>query len=299
LADARFAVRTVTLQSVNDVEGKTIRFEAKGSDLTHPGWKVLVEQDQSEEKEEAKSPNPVPILSPEANLTADSGRLLEKKTKAPKRYTEASLVKELERKGIGRPSTYASIMENIIHSKNYIAIGKTRFLNPTEKGEVVIDTLSGQFSFLDYTFTKLMESQLDLIARGEGSYITVVSECHSQLTGELAQLSTSSKPKHPCPECGKPMSQRKKGKSVFWGCSGYPECKQTLPDNKGVPGERTAAKPELSEHLCPECDSPLIHRVKQGKKGFNFWGCSGFPKCKTTFENKDGEPAIDVEKESA
>ncbi|WP_241087315.1 type I DNA topoisomerase [Candidatus Vondammii sp. HM_W22] len=349
LAEAEYAVRTALLQAQEPIDGRVIQFEAKGRKLTSPGWKALVEQDQSEEKEKEKTPNPVPKLEAGNGLTANAGRLLTKKTKAPKRFTEASLIKELEKRGIGRPSTYAAIMENIIHSKNYITVDKSRFLVPTDKAALVIDSLRGHFGFLDYEFTRSMEADLDQVAIGQASYKKVVSECHSQLVGEVEEFTCSVAPKYPCLECGKPMLKRKgkpdkatKKKTYFWGCSAYPECNHslpddngqpgiralkkppvlsdhkcpdcsgplvkrngqkgvfwgcsafpkcdlTLPDDNGVPGKRVAkAVPVLSEHKCPDCSKPLVHRVKKGAGAFDFWGCSGYPVCETTMNNKDG-----------
>lgn len=86
----------------------------------------------------------------------------------------------------------------------------------------------------------------------------------------------------PCPVCEAPMHRKKGDKGFFWGCSGYKEgCKTTLPDDKGKPGKR----PEVSAHRCPECNKPLIHRKKLGKSGFDFWGCTGYPDCKKTYQS--------------
>lgn len=289
LADARYAVRTVRLQGTQSVEGKNVEFEAKGRTLTYSGWLKLVAGDQTEdEAENAKEPvNPIPFLEAGQRLDVARGKLLEKKTKPPTRFTEATLVKKLESEGIGRPATYAAIMDNIV-SRAYVRVEK-KYLVPTPTGELVVDALVGKFGFIDLGFTREVEEDLDRIAQGQAAYRGVVRKVHEQLQRELATMEVSATPKHPCPECGKPL-RRIKGKSGhFWGCSGHPDCSVTLPDEGGKPGQR---KPqEVSTFACGECGKPLIHRTKPGKGGYDFWGCSGFKEgCKTTYENKNGKP---------
>lgn len=211
----------------------------------------------------------------------------EKKTAPPKRYTEATLVKKLESEGIGRPATYAAIMENIV-SRGYVKTEK-KFLSPTSTGELIVDCLSGKFEFLDLGFTKDVEEDLDRIAQGEAAYKAVISKVYEQLRNELSTLQLSVTPKHSCPECGKAL-RRIKGKSgFFWGCSGYPDCSVSLPDANGEPGQRKSQ--EVSEYACKACGKPLVHRFKKGKAGYDFWGCSGFKDgCKSSYKNKNGAP---------
>jgi len=290
LADARYAVRTARLEAVEPVGGRKVEFEAKGRTLTYPGWLKLTAGDQTEEDEgEAEPTNPIPMLDAGQSLDADSGKLLEKKTKPPARYTEASLVKKLEAEGIGRPSTYAAIMDNIV-SRGYVRVEK-KFMVPTETGETVVDAMVGRFEFMELGFTRELESELDRIAKGEAGYKSVVAKLHGGLQSEIASLQATAAPKFPCPECGKPL-RRIPGKSGhFWGCTGHPDCSVTLPDEAGKPGQR---KPlELSAFACPKCGKPLVHRVKKGKGGYDFWGCSGFRDgCKASYDNKNGSPDL-------
>jgi DNA topoisomerase-1 len=290
LADARYAVRTVRLRASQPVNGKKIEFEGKGRTLTYSGWLKLVANDQTEDSDDAKEPtNPIPLLKAGQEIDATSGKLLEKKTKPPSRYTEATLVKKLESEGIGRPATYAAILDNIV-TRAYVKVEK-KFLAPTPTGELVVDSLVGKFAFMDLGFTRDVEADLDKIAQGEAGYKTVIGNVHEQLQRELATMEVIGTPKHPCPECGKPL-RRIKGKSGhFWGCSGHPDCSVTLPDEGGKPGQR---KPqETSAYVCQKCGKPLIHRIKTGKGGFDFWGCSGFKEgCKTSYENKNGIPVF-------
>ncbi len=182
LADAVFAVRTVRLSAPMD--GKVAEFEARGRTMTDPGWKVVLFEDETADDTEAEPANPVPPLAVGESITALDGRLLTKKTKPPTRFSEASLVKELENRGIGRPATFASIVETILR-REYVRIEK-RQLVPTPLGEKAIALLAGVFSFTDYDFTKDMESYLDAIAGGKAKYRDVLTKAHERLQQELS-----------------------------------------------------------------------------------------------------------------
>ena len=266
-------------------------FEGRGRTLIDAGWLKLVASDQTEESKEAEASNPVPKLTEGLKLEPSAGRLLEKKTKPPGRYTEASLVKKLESEGIGRPATYAAIMDNII-SRGYVRTEKKHLL-PTPTGQTVVAALTGQFSFVELGYTRNVEASLDLIANGGSTYGAVVQDLYATLQEEMQGLKVASttNPAHPCPTCGKALRRMKGGSGFFWGCTGYPDCKTTLPDTKGKPGARKEVS--LSEHACPACGKPLIHRQKKGKGGYDFWGCSGFKDgCRQSFPNKGGTPQI-------
>lgn len=231
LEDAVYAVRV--LQLATDLDGKQALFEAKGRTLLSQGWKILMADDAAtEDAEEAAEPeNPVPAMKPGTKATALTGTVLIKKTKPAARFTEASLVRELEKRGIGRPSTYAAILDTIM-ARSYVKTEK-RFLVPTPVGVMVVDGLCGNFSFVDYEFTRTMEQALDDIAAGKADYRTVISEAHARLERELQAFTKATG--RTCPKCGKPMVHRVKkpgkdgkGGYDFWGCTGWPECKETL-----------------------------------------------------------------------
>ncbi len=299
LADARYDVRKATLRAQDPVDGKTVRFEATGRTLTYKGWLELLEDDTAEEKEEddeeqEAANNPVPRLEAGQVLTVHQGKLLAKATKAPPRYTEATLVKALEAEGVGRPATYAAIMDNIT-GRSYVEPAG-RFLQPTAIGELVVDSLVGNFEFIQLGFTKDLEDDLDRIATGKAAYRAVIQKLYLKLKEEIEaqQVKVPTKVKEvevfPCPECGKDLRRIPKGANgPFWGCSAHPECSVTLPDNNGKPGQRKVV--ELSSFACAKCGKPLIHREKKGKGGFDFWGCSGFKDgCKTAYPNIKGKP---------
>lgn len=297
LESAQYAVRSARLRAFATFRDTPLEFVAEGKTLTNPGWTALFADDsQSDDDKEPLAKNPVPQLQEGAQLTAIDGGVLSKKTRAPSRFTEASLINELERRGIGRPSTYAAIIDNI-SSRGYIGHDSAgKYLVPTETGKLIVDALvKGRFSFIEYEFTRDMESLLDRIAQGKATYKEIVSEVYQRLERELAGLSSFIKPKHPCPECGKALSRRKGAKGFFWGCAGYPDCNVILPDAAGKPGQPKPKAP-VSDFNCPDCGKPLIRRKKAGtggKKGYDFFGCSGFPKCDAKFNAANGKPVFD------
>lgn len=281
LADARFAVRTVRLESEITAEGKSVEFEGRGRTLIYGGWLKLVAGDQTQEEESKEPENAIPACAPGDSLDVERGQLLEKYTKAPSRYTQATLIHKLESEGIGRPATYAGIMDNIV-TRAYVKTEK-KFLIPTTTGELIVDSLVGKFAFIDLGYTRDIEKELDRVAKGEASYKAVVTQVHEQLLKELAAHQATTSPKYPCPACAKPL-RRIQGKSgFFWGCSGHPTCSLLLADKGG--------EPELVQHKCQKCSRTLVHRTKKGKNGYDFWGCSGFKEgCITSYENKKGAP---------
>lgn len=232
LEDAVYAVRV--LQLTADLDGKQALFEAKGRTLLSQGWKVLTTGDAAMEDasgedtgDSAEQENPVPAMKPGTRPTALAGTMLTKKTKPAPRFTEASLIRELEKRGIGRPSTYAAILDTVMN-RGYVKTEK-RFLAPTPVGVIVVDALQGNFSFVEYEFTRSMEQALDDIAAGKAEYRTVISEAHARLERELQAFAKSTD--KVCSKCGKAMVRRMKkpgkdgkGGYDFWGCSGYPGC---------------------------------------------------------------------------
>ncbi|MBS1943322.1 MAG: type I DNA topoisomerase [Bacteroidetes bacterium] len=291
LADAVYDTRTAIL--TGEAEGRAVRFKAQGATVREPGWLTLLAGEASEDEEgEGRGPlaNPVPHLSAGQALTADSGELLRLRTRAPKRYTKASLIEKLEAEGIGRPATYAAIMGNI-ERRGYVG-EKQRFLHPSETAYFIVDQLRKGFAFIQVDFTREVEAELDKIAAGTATYLPTVTASHQRLLDELAALESataSEASRFPCPACGKAM-RRIKGKSdFFWGCSGYPDCSETRPDDNGQPGE--PKPPPSSAHNCPSCGKALVRRTKKGKDGYDFWGCSGYRDgCRASFPNKRNKP---------
>ena len=297
LEDAVYATTKAVLES--EVDGKKVVFEAKGRRLTSPGWRLILGDDQTEDPDkEAEPDNEIPKLREGSEVVAMAGEVKTKKTNPPARYTQASLVRDLEKRGIGRPSTYAAIMDGI-SSREYISENKKRQLESTPLGEKLISCLVGNFGFVNYEFTKNMEEQLDEIAGGKNEYLTVMREADAVLKEELgAYLKAAG---IGCPDCGglvehwEGLSKKTNQPYNFWACSNK-ECKAIFEDNKGKLGPKQEKKEPapLSDHNCPDCGRPLRHVVKEGEGGWNFWGCSGFKDekkpCKSVFNDDDGKP---------
>ena len=229
LEDAVYAVRTLQLGA--DMDGKQALFEAKGRTLLSQGWKILADQedgtDEGSEEGEKEPHNPVPTMKPGTKATALTGTVATKKTKPASRFTEASLIRELEKRGIGRPSTYAAIIDTI-SSRKYVTTEK-RFLVPTPLGEKIVSGLCGHFAFIEYDFTRNMEQSLDDIAEGKAEYRAVIASAYDRLSREVQEFAKATG--KICKKCSKPMVHRVKkpgkdgkGGYDFWGCSGWPEC---------------------------------------------------------------------------
>lgn len=290
LADAVYDVRVAKLESVDPLDGQAMQFEGRGRKLHFAGWKALTEKDSASEEED-QADNPVPQLSAGSVLHVEKGEVQEKKTQPPARYTEASLVKDLESKEIGRPSTYASIMGNL-HDRGYYTIEKKK-IQCAPFGERTFDIMAGQFSFLEYDYTRDMEAQLDAIACGKQSYLNVVKKVHDDLSRELSGLKApNGATAHACPECGKPLRRIKGPKGPFWGCSGYPECKTTFehdakadsPVLNGTKKASSSSSPKVAGPACPNCGKQTVQRMAKAgpNAGKPFWGCSSYPECKGT-----------------
>ena len=166
---------------------------------------------------------------------------------------------------------------------------------PTPLGVQVVDALVNAFSFVDYAFTKEMEQALDDIASGKTKYQQVVATAFNRLMDEVTRFDSA----HAvlCPECQSPKLRhivKEDTKNVrgydFFAC---PDCEATFPNVDGKPGpKQDRKKPELSEYKCGECGKPLVRRMgtTQNGKPYDFFGCSGFPKCKAKYEVKDSKP---------
>jgi DNA topoisomerase-1 len=218
-------------------------------------------------------------------------------TQPPPRYNEASLVKALEKEGIGRPSTYATIIHKITsEERGYIEVKDRRFF-ATKIGKDVTDLLIEHFpKVMDLKFTSQMEEELDQIETKQTQYNQVLNE----FWGPFSEALKTAEDKMPslrggvetgemCPQCGKPLVRNysKKTHRYFVGCSGFKEgCKYIKPEE----GEEARPQPVETEHKCPTCGKPMLERM--GRSGA-FLGCSGYPECKTTMNfDAEGKPVL-------
>ncbi len=188
-----------------------------------------------------------------------------------------------EAKGIGTEATRAKVLETLKERK-YLAVEKKAIVS-TPLGREIIGLTPNELK--DPVTTAEWEARLEAIADGKEQLDVFLKEQCAILPELLKAILGDSKTAFPCPNCGAPLLRRKsvKDKSWFWGCSAYPSCTTTLPDDNGKPGKRGA---QLTEFKCPGCQKPL-HKLK-GAKG-EFFGCSGYPECKKTFPvGADGKP---------
>jgi DNA topoisomerase-1 len=199
-------------------------------------------------------------------------------TQPPPRFTEASLVRELEKQGIGRPSTYAPTISTLLR-RNYVR-RERRAMRPTDLGAVVCDLLVEHFPReMDVSFTSTMEEALDAVEEGKRDWRTILEEFYGQFSRDLARAREGMEPAsdhvvegEECPECGKPMVMKYSRKGDrFLGCSGFPECKSTR--SLGPGGE--AAETEFK---CSKCGAPMLQRT--GRRGRPYLSCSAYPECR-------------------
>lgn len=248
-------------------------FKANGSELLFDGFRRLY---NTTDDEGAKL---LPSLEKDEKLKVESLKGEQSFTQPPARYTEASLVKELEDKDIGRPSTYAPIVSTLTERK-YVGREK-KALKPTELGFLVNDLMEEYFKdIVDAGFTANMENRLDDVEVGSQKWKNLISEFYGPFKKEL-DVADSAIEKivvedvptgELCELCGKPMVIKAGRFGDFIACSGYPECKNTKPIIKTI-GVK-----------CPNCGKDIVAR--KSKRGRLFYGCSGYPDCKTVFWNK-------------
>ncbi|MCW8908207.1 MAG: type I DNA topoisomerase, partial [Sedimenticola sp.] len=257
-------------------------FRANGSTIANAGFMAVYMESVDDAKKGDSDEKLLPPLEEGEQITLDKLRPEQHFTEPPPRYSEASLVKALEEHGIGRPSTYASIISTL-QDREYVQLEKKRFY-PTDVGRVVNKFLTRYFTqYVDYDFTAKLEDQLDAISRGEQEWIPLLRQFwapfkeridHTQENVKRSDV-THEALDEACPSCGKPLSIRLGRHGRFIGCTNYPECDYTR-DLNGDSSEKET--PEVVEgRKCPECESDLV--IKRGKYG-KFIGCSSYPKCR-------------------
>ncbi len=260
--------------------GTAYLFRAQGATLKFKGFMaVYVEGREDEAEDEAESQVP-PLKEGEvlALLGLDPKQHF---TQPPPRFTEASLIKMLEELGIGRPSTYASILGTIINDRGYVR-RERRTLFPTELGMTVTDKLKPYFpEIMDVEFTAQMEDSLDKIEDGEQKWVDTVRAFYERFKPDLKRAErempnekAGEETDEICPECGKPLLARRGRFGKFLACSAYPECRYT----RNI-GDSERAEDEPTDEICPSCSKPMV--IKHGRYG-KFIACSGYPECKTT-----------------
>jgi len=253
---------------------------ATGSTLIKPGFMAVYQEGSDEKKAEDEPAEALlpPMLKGEY-IDLRGIRKEQHFTEPPPRYSEASLVKTLEAYGIGRPSTYASIISTLVQ-REYVTLDKRRF-TPADVGRVVNKFLSLHFEkYVDYDFTARMEDDLDAVARGEKEWKPLLTDFWAQFKTQLDEKEHVDRPgveilQEICPKCGQKLSKRLGRNGYFIGCLGYPECDYTR--NVDDDGNGSNAPEIVEGRVCPKCNSPLV--IKRGRYG-RFIGCSNYPNCK-------------------
>jgi DNA topoisomerase-1 len=282
LAEAVMECTAANSTTANPFTGaKRCTLRAAGTVIRFPGFmKLYIEglDDQDEEKEGL-----LPPMQEGDDLKLHELFSEQHFTQPPPRYTEATLVKTLEEYGIGRPSTYASIMNTLVERK-YARLDKRRFF-PEDVGMVVNDLLVAHFSrYVDYNFTAGLEEELDQVSRGEKQWKPLLREFWEpfitllkQKEGEVKKDDlTTTELDEACPECGKPLAIKLGKRGKFIACTGFKEgCTYTRNLESDNNGEQ--AEPVLSEEKCEKCGQAML--IKDGRYG-KYLACSGYPACK-------------------
>jgi DNA topoisomerase-1 len=266
-----------------DITAARCVFRAQGQTVKFRGFTaVYVESREDEEADEEEGTERVlPPLEEGERLARLALEPKQHFTQPPPRYTEAALIKTLEELGIGRPSTYASILSTIVNDRGYVH-RERRTLFPTDLGIEVTDLLEPFFSdIMDVKFTAQMEDHLDKVEEGERTWVDTVQEFYGPFQRDLAaarkkmrNVKKGEETGEACPECGEPLLERWGRNGKFIGCSAYPECKYTRNLDGSGRGED-----EPTGEACPTCGKPLV--IRDGRFG-RFIACSGYPECKTT-----------------
>jgi len=265
-----------------EIEVNKYGFLAEGLKVVKPGFGNVYNVNLKETE--------LPGLKESDQLDLKELQIDAKETKPLARYNESSLVKELEKQGIGRPSTYAAIISTI-QARNYVEKIE-KYFHPTEIGIVVNDILVEHFpDIVDYQFTAAVESDLDSIALGKKKWVKVIDDFYKPFEKNLIEKSksikkqdTQEKMAEKCPDCGNGLVKKFGRFGKFIACSNYPDCKYSRPiKNQKKQNQLTAQEKVLADKAlkeipnCEKCKSKMV--VKKGRFGI-FLGCSGFPKCK-------------------
>ncbi len=271
---------TINTVGANLQAGEGNIFRANGSTIVDPGFMAVYQEgvDDTPAEDDEK------LLPPMEE--GDTVKLLKIRpeqhfTEPPPRFNEATLVKTLEEHGIGRPSTYASIISTL-QNREYVEMDKRRFM-PTDVGRVVNGFLTKYFTdYVDYDFTAKLENDLDAVARGEKDWVPLMKDFWRPFKDKVEHTDknvdrrdvTHEKIEEKCPKCGGELSIRLGRRGRFIGCMSYPECDYARNLN-GDDDEKDAEI--IKDRKCPECEHDLV--IKHGRYG-KFIGCSNYPNCK-------------------
>jgi DNA topoisomerase I len=272
-----------------DIDRGRAQLRATGQVMKFAGYtKVyeVAETDDAKAEAAESADRLLPPLEVGDAITLESVRPEQHFTQPPPRFSEASLVKELEERGIGRPSTYASIMSTIV-DRGYVEKREARFF-PTELGILVNGLLVESFpEIVSSDFTAQMESNLDRVEDGQEDWRKLLGTFYTPFKDELEKARTEMRDvkreeiatEWVCEKCGKPMVIKWGRNGSFLACSGYPECRTTMEVVKNLDGTWEKVPPQTTDEVCETCGAPMT--VKRGRFG-SFLACTKYPECKTT-----------------
>ncbi len=296
---ARYQTTTATIladKGVLEAKGRVVLFDGHtcmqlGKKKKEEAENDAKEGDELQNKKGKDKEQILPAIAEGDDLLKKELNATQHFTTPPPRYSEASLVRALEKEGIGRPSTYAPIVQTI-QDRGYVRLEKRSF-HATELGIAVTELLLASFEdIMDLAFTAKMESDLDKVEEGEAVWYKIIddffkpfTEKLDKATKEVEALKGRSAPNaEKCPLCGADMVVRYSARGAFLGCSKYPECNGLM----AMPGEEQEQTDELEPVSCPKCGNPMI---KKSSRYGEFLACSSYPACNQTLPlGKDGKP---------
>jgi len=286
MAGARFHDTTASIACAHT------QWKAKGERLLFAGFLAAMPRGKDEADAE------LPPLTAGQTLKLEKLDKEQKFTQPPARFSEASLVRELEELGIGRPSTYAAIISTL-QDREYVSLKERHFV-PTDLGRVVCSQLVEHFGkLMDVGFTAQMEENLDKVAEGQEQWVELLRRFSEDFNPTLAAASKNMKslkggmPANlPCPECGKPLLIKFGKAGAFLACSGYPDCRYTSNFERTEDGTVEAVAQEKPQYEkvgeCPQCGKDLV--IKKARTGSSFIACTGYPDCKYAAPLSTGVP---------
>lgn len=288
MADALFEQTRIEAEPTAE-----LRFTATGLVQKFPGYLAVYEEGKDEQPDDDDEGRlPQVVKGDQLEISELKGN--QHFTQPPPRYTEATLVKELEKQGIGRPSTYATIV-TVIQDKEYVEKDDSRRFRPTELGFIVTDLLVENFpEILNINFTAEMEQRLDAVEEGTEQWKDLLGEFYSGFSKRLDAATENMKSMKQeeiptdieCDKCHEAKMVIKFGRNGrFLACPRYPECKNTKQYTTSETGEISAVEAETTDEACPACGKMMV--MKSGRNG-RFLACPGYPECKNVMAVKTG-----------
>ena len=282
MADAVSEATTVDIDSACKQSGNVYNFRATGSVLRFPGFRSVYLESRDDTADDASGGNTLPPLDAGDVLDCSKLEANQHFTEPPPRYTEASLIRAMEERGIGRPSTYAPTIGTLVE-RRYVERERNR-LTPTQLGITVTDLLTEHFTdVMDLDFTAKMEEELDGVAQGEREWVPMLrdfySPFHEAVDKANETFSRAEETDEVCEKCGEPMAIKTGRFGRFMACTGYPKCRNTkdMGDNPGTPFE------EATDEVCEKCERPMV--IRTGRYG-RFLACTGYNAEENPCENR-------------